>query len=73
MCLSFEDEGAGIDAAQLAELFQPFKRLATTAGVPGTGLGLLVAKRLAEQMQGRIEVASTPGRGSAFTLCLRKA
>ena len=70
--VTIDDEGPGISAAQLAELFQPFKRLDQTADQPGTGLGLVVAKLLTEQMQGRIEVASTPGRGSSFTVWLRK-
>ena len=64
--------GAGIAPAQLTELFQPFKRLARTADVPGTGLGLVVVKLLLEQMRGGIEVASEPGHGARFTVWLRK-
>ncbi|MBC8055304.1 MAG: HAMP domain-containing histidine kinase [Rhizobiales bacterium] len=71
--LSFADEGAGIDAEQLAELFQPFRRLPQTAQVPGTGLGLVVVKLLTEQMGGRVEIESVPGAGSRFSVCLRRA
>ena len=62
------DEGAGLDANERAQLFQPFKRLASD--VPGTGLGLVVVKLLLEQMGGRIEVHSTKGRGTTFTVHL---
>ena len=67
------DEGRGIAAEDLPELFKPFKRLAATADVPGTGLGLVVVKRLVEQMSGRVEVNSTPGQGACFMVWLPKA
>jgi signal transduction histidine kinase len=73
VCLNFADEGLGIAAEQLGEIFQPFKRLAQTADEPGTGLGLAVVKLLTEQMGGRIEVTSEVGRGSCFSVHLRKA
>jgi len=73
LALGFVDEGPGIDPEQLAELFQPFKRLRQTAEVPGVGLGLVIVKLLADQMQGGIEVESEPGRGARFTMRLRKA
>jgi signal transduction histidine kinase len=73
LCVRVEDEGRGMSAALLAELFQPFKRLQVTADVPGTGLGLVVVKLLVEQMGGSIEAGSEPGRGTCFTICLRTA
>ena len=73
LCVRIEDEGRGMSTALLAELFQPFKRLQISADVPGTGLGLVVVKLLVEQMGGSIEVSSEPGRGTCFTVCLRKA
>jgi len=73
LALSFADEGPGIGAEQLAELFQPFKRLNQTADIPGIGLGLVIVKLLTDQMQGGVEVASEPGRGARFTVSLRKA
>ena len=73
LALTVTDEGAGIGREQIGELFQPFKRLPQTAEVPGVGLGLVVVKLLVEQMNGRIEVASELGRGSCFTVRLRKA
>jgi hypothetical protein len=51
----------------LAQLFQPFNRLGQEAdGEEGTGIGLVVAKRLVEPMEGEIGVHSTVGMGSVF-------
>ena len=72
ICVIFSDQGAGIPADRLGELFQPFKRLPETAKLPGTGLGLVVVKRLTEQMHGHIDVASEPGHGASFIVWLRK-
>lgn len=71
--VTVEDEGRGISADLLGELFQPFKRLQVSPDVPGTGLGLVVVKLLVGQMGGSIDVSSEPGRGTCFTVRLRKA
>jgi PAS domain S-box-containing protein len=69
--LSVIDEGEGLDAAQQAQLFQPFNRLgAERRRVEGTGLGLVIARELTQAMEGRLEVQSTPGEGSRFTIVL---
>ena len=61
------DIGAGLHPQQLAQLFQPFNRLGQEAGdEEGTGVGLVMTKRLVELMDGAIGVESTPGVGSAF-------
>lgn len=73
VCLDIQDEGVGLSAAELAELFQPFKRLAKTTDLPGTGLGLTVVKMLVGQMDGTVEVTSELGRGTRFTVCLPRA
>jgi CheY-like chemotaxis protein len=71
--LSVRDTGAGLSAEQLAQLFQPFNRLDKAAGAEeGTGIGLVVTKRLVELMGGVIGVDSTPGVGSAFWIDLRR-
>jgi signal transduction histidine kinase/CheY-like chemotaxis protein len=72
--ISVQDTGNGLRQDQLDSLFQPFNRLGQEAGpVEGTGIGLVVTKRLVELMGGRIEVTSTVGVGSLFTLELRAA
>ena len=65
--ISIRDSGAGLPPEQLAQLFQPFNRLGQEAGTEeGTGIGLVVAKRLVELMGGAIGVQSTVGTGSEF-------
>ena len=64
---SIKDSGTGLSPEQLAQLFQPFNRLGQEAGgEEGTGIGLVVAKRLVELMGGSIGVESTVGAGSVF-------
>ena len=65
--ISVKDTGAGLSPEKLAQLFQPFNRLGQEAGgVAGTGIGLVVTKRLAELMGGVLGVESTAGAGSVF-------
>ncbi|OEZ62543.1 PAS domain S-box protein [Duganella sp. HH105] len=65
--ISVQDTGAGLDARQLEALFQPFNRLGQEAGSEeGTGIGLVVTKRLVELMGGSLGVSSTVGVGSVF-------
>ena len=69
--LHVADTGPGIDEASIAAAFEPFHRLGTDArGVEGTGIGLSIAKALVEQMGGRIEVRSSVGLGSTFSVLL---
>ena len=65
--ISVRDTGAGLAPEQLAQLFQPFNRLGKESGAEeGTGIGLVVTKRLVEMMGGTIGVDSTVGVGSVF-------
>jgi CheY-like chemotaxis protein len=65
--VSISDSGAGLYPEQLTQLFQAFNRLGQEAGAEeGTGIGLVVAKRLIELMEGVIGVESTVGVGSVF-------
>ena len=65
--ISVEDTGEGLSPADIAHLFQPFNRLGRAATVEeGTGIGLVVCKRLVELMGGAIGVESTVGTGSVF-------
>jgi CheY-like chemotaxis protein len=65
--ISVHDTGEGLSADKLLQLFQPFNRLGQEAGnEEGTGIGLVVSKRLVELMGGEIGVESTVGVGSVF-------
>ncbi len=66
------DTGLGLSPENLAQLFQPFNRLGQeTSGEEGTGIGLVVSKRLVELMQGSIGVDSTVGVGSSFWITMK--
>jgi PAS domain S-box-containing protein len=68
------DNGRGLSAEQLGQLFQPFNRLGREgSGVEGTGIGLVISRRLAERMGGTLEASSAPGQGSTFELRLPPA
>jgi signal transduction histidine kinase len=70
--ISVTDHGLGISNHELHRIFDPFYRspAATAAQIHGTGLGLSLAKKIAEGMCGYITVESEPGQGSCFTLHL---
>lgn len=68
--VAVRDEGAGIDPAAQARIFERFERAAAARGFGGLGLGLYVAREIARAHGGDIEVSSTPGEGSLFTLYL---
>jgi len=61
------DTGMGIPVEQHSKLFQAFQRAGQEAGpIAGTGIGLLITKKLTELMDGRVGFESTPGVGSLF-------
>ncbi len=72
--ITVRDSGLGMSHEQLGALFEPFNRLGRErSSQEGTGIGLVISKRLAELMGGRLEAVSTEGVGSAFTLTLPRA
>ena len=80
--IEVEDNGIGMNEAQLGELFTPFHRLgrdqagsasdARTSGTQGTGIGLVICRKLAELMGGELAVSSQEGAGSVFSLRLQR-
>ncbi|OGS72261.1 MAG: hypothetical protein A2063_02805 [Gallionellales bacterium GWA2_60_142] len=68
--IEIEDSGIGIPADKFDELFKPFVQLAETSGTRGTGLGLAISRSLVELMGGRIDVESSPGKGTTFAIDL---
>jgi len=64
--IKFKDNGVGILPEHLDKIFEPF--FTTKEAGKGTGLGLAVSKRITDEHRGKIEVESTPGKGTVFTV-----
>jgi len=72
MRITVSDSGVGISAENMAKIFKPFQQIDSglSRQHEGTGLGLDICRRLVTLMGGEIEVQSSPGEGSSFTLVL---
>lgn len=70
-----EDDGPGMDAAEIGHIFEPFRRLKATESHAGLGLGLAITRQWVDCMDGRIEADSAPGQGTRMrvTLALKPA
>ena len=72
--VEISDTGRGMTAAQLARLFSAFDRLGLESSpIEGTGIGLVISRRLIERMGGEIAIDSRPDVGTRVTLTLRRA
>lgn len=71
--LSVKDNGIGIEAKHLDSIFLAFRRLHERGRYPGTGIGLAIAKKIAERHGGRIWAESEPGQGATFHVSLMSA
>jgi signal transduction histidine kinase len=70
VCVRVTDDGPGIAADELPEVFERFERGGRQQGRPGFGLGLPLAREIARAHGGRIEVASELGKGTRFSVWL---
>jgi two-component system phosphate regulon sensor histidine kinase PhoR len=70
--ISVKDQGIGMDPKEVRKIFQKFYRTrkAEQSGEAGTGIGLSIVEQIIRQHGGSIDVSSSPGRGSCFTLVL---
>lgn len=74
LVLAVEDNGVGMTPEQMARLFQPFERLGQEASsIEGSGLGLLIARRLVEEMAGELTLKSVAGGGTLVRIELARA
>jgi signal transduction histidine kinase len=73
--LSVEDRGIGMDKKEVKQIFERFYRTkrAEQSGEAGTGIGLSIVEQIIVQHGGSIHVESEPGKGSRFTLVLKRA
>jgi len=68
-----KDTGIGLSEHQLQHIFEPFNRLGREfSSTPGTGIGLLISKKLVTMMGGHLSVASAPDQGSTFSFALAR-
>jgi len=70
VAVTLRDTGPGIGPEDLKHIFEPFYRGQAQKSIPGTGLGLPIAKRIAEGHGGTLAVQTTLGEGSAFRVFL---
>jgi signal transduction histidine kinase len=72
--IKVRDEGVGIEKEELPYLFSKYSKLSSrpTDGEASNGLGLSIVKRIVEEINGRITCESEVGKGSVFTVVLKK-
>lgn len=72
--IHFKDEGVGIEKDELRNLFSKYSKISSkpTAGEDSTGLGLSIVKRIVDELNGKIFFESEAGKGSLFTVVLKK-
>lgn len=71
--IRFQDSGIGIDEKDQERIFRIFERVNPLTEFEGTGIGLAIVRKAAERMGGAVGLESAPGRGSVFSIKLKKA
>jgi len=72
--IQVKDEGIGISKDEMPNLFSKYSKISSkpTAGEASTGLGLSIVKRIVDELNGSVFCESEPGKGSLFTVVLKK-
>ena len=70
VCISVQDNGIGFEEEYREKIFGLFQRLTTADKIPGTGIGLAICRKIAENHNGFISARSEPGKGSTFYVIL---
>ena len=73
LVITVRDTGPGIAEAERAAIYEEFRRLDATRKIPGKGLGLAIVRRVTTMLGHELELESTPGKGSAFSIRLPRA
>ena len=68
--IGITDNGIGMEADQIDDIFEVFQRLHTREEFDGTGIGLSICRKIVDRHDGTVDVQSTPGEGSTFTITL---
>ena len=70
LAISVQDNGIGFNQDDAQRIFGPFQRLHGIGEYEGTGIGLAICQKIVERHRGKIEVRSSPGEGSTFTIII---